>query len=185
MQFFTLDTSCVIHAVQQQAYSPAIEQLVAAARAGRVALCLTAAFEEDMTRASNEHVRANLSWLAGQPILRPIPGPFRLDYSHLDGPDVLITDEQAKVIDAIEEIVLPPKYQVGRLRDTDPEFLAKWSRKVNDVQHLAAHYIASHDAFVTSDEHDIVSKREKLWDRARIRVYRPPEALSAIGILPH
>lgn len=49
--------------------------------------------------------------------------------------------------------------------------MARWSRRINDVQHLAAHHMAGHDAFVTSDHDDIVSKREQLWERARIRVY--------------
>jgi hypothetical protein len=41
--------------------------------------------------------------------------------------------------------------------------------------------MADHDAFVTSDHDDIVSKREQLWERARIRVYTPDEAVQAIA----
>lgn len=184
MPVFTLDTSCVIHVVQQQEHAGAVERLVDAAQAGRVILWLTAAFSADMTRASSEHLQANLTWLAGQPIMQTAPGPFRLDYSYLDGPDVLVTDDQSLVIDAIEDIVLPAEYQVGLLRTDDQGFMAKWSRKINDVQHLAAHYMAGHDAFVTSDHDDIVNKREQLWDRARIRVYTPDEAVAAIGSRP-
>ena len=179
MPVFTLDTSCVIHAVQQQEHAGAVERLADAARAGRVTLWLTAAFNADMTRASSEHLQANLTWLTGQPILQPAPGPFRLAYSHLDGPDVLVSDLQALVIDAVEDVVLPSEYRVGRLRTDDPEVMARWSRKINDVQHLAAHHMAGHDAFVTSD-HDIVGKREQLWERTRIRVYTPNEAVQAI-----
>ena len=145
-------------------------------------LWLTAAFSADMTRASSEHLQANLTWLAGQPILQTAPGPFRIDfdYSYLDGPDVLVSDEQALVIDAVEDIVLSSEYRVGRLRTDDQELMARWSRRINDVQHLAAHHMAGHDAFVTSDHDDIVSKREQLWERARIRVYTPDEAVQAI-----
>ena len=182
MPVFTLDTSCVIHAVQQQEHAAAVERLADAARGGQVTLWLTAAFSADMTRASSEHLQANLTWLAGQPILQTAPGPFRIDfdYSYLDGPDVLVSDEQALVIDAVEDIVLSSEYRVGRLRTDDQELMARWSRRINDVQHLAAHHMAGHDAFVTSDHDDIVSKREQLWERARIRVYTPDEAVQAI-----
>lgn len=181
MPVFTLDTSCVLHAVEQQEQAAAVERLADAARAGRVTLWLTAAFNADMTRASSEQLQANLTWLAGQPILQTVPGPFRLDYSDLDGRDVLVSDEQALVIGAVEDIVLSSVYRVGRLRADDQEVMARWSRKINDVQHLAAHHMAGHDAFVTSDHKDIVNKREELWERARIRVYTPGEAVQAIN----
>jgi hypothetical protein len=65
-------------------------------------------------------------------------GPFRIDfdYSYLDGPDVLVSDEQALVIDAVEDIVVSSEYRVGRLRTDDQELMARWSRRLNDVQHL-------------------------------------------------
>ena len=42
----------------------------------------------------------------------------------------------------------------------------KWSRKINDVQHLSAHSMAAHDAFVTSDEDDMIKKRVALQAKA-------------------
>lgn len=180
MPVFTLDTSCVIHAVQRQEYAAAIERLTDAARAGRVALWLTAAFDADMTRASSANLGANRTWLTGQPILQAAPSPFRLDYSAIDGPEVLVSDQQTAVIDTIEKIVLPPKYRIGQLPPQDEEFMTRWSRKINDVQHLAAHHMAGHDAFVTIDHDDIVKKREQLWERVRIRVCTPDEAVPAI-----
>lgn len=106
---FTLDTSCVIHAVRVQQHAADIVRLTDAARADRLGRRLTAAFDADLTSASNENLEANLRWLAGQPILQAAPGPFRPDYSHLDGTDVLISDEQAAVIEVIEAIVLPSR----------------------------------------------------------------------------
>jgi len=177
---FTLDTGCIIAAVQQQEHAKDVEQLTKFAREGRVTLWLTAAFAADQTRASSEYVRANQAWLAEQPVLQAAPGPFRLDYSCLDGPDVLVSDEQAAVIDAIEDLVLPPEYRVGQLPTDGEQFMAKWSRKINDVQHLAAHHMAGHDAFVTGDHDDIVKRRDQLWERVRILVYTPGEAVEAI-----
>jgi hypothetical protein len=178
---FTLDTSCIIHAVQDQAQAEYIEALVEAARAGTVSLFLTVAFSADMSRASSENLDANLAWLAGRPIAADVPGPFRLDYSTLDGGDVLVSGEQAALITAIEHIVLPAAYQVGNLRADDPECMFRWSRKVNDVQHLAAHIMAGHDAFVTSDEDDILKKRDRLRSASGIVVLTLEEACTAIG----
>jgi len=180
VQTFTLDTSCVIAAVQQQEHAKDVERLTEAAREGQVTLWLTAAFAADQTRASSEYVRANLAWLAEQPILQAAPGPFRLDYSYLDGPDVLVSDQQAAVIDAIEDIVLSAEYRVGQLPTDNEEFMAKWSRKINDVQHLAAHHMAGHNALVTGDHHDIVKRRDQLWERVRILIFTPGEAVEAI-----
>jgi len=176
----TLDTGCIISAVQQQEHAKHVEWLTEAAQEGQVTLWLTAAFAADQTRASSEFVQANLAWLAEQPVLQAAPGPFRLDYSYVDGPDVLVSDQQAAVIDAIEDIVLPPEYRVGQLPTDEEEFMAKWSRKINDAQQLAAHHMAGHDAFVTGDHDDMVKRRDQLWERVRILVYTPGEAVEAI-----
>jgi hypothetical protein len=180
MPVFTLDTSCVIHAVQHQAEAGPVERLVDAAREDRVILWLTAAFAADQTRASSEHLRANLDWLADRPVNQASSGPFRLDYSQLDGPDVLIDGETAEIISIIEEVLLPPAYRVGHLDASDQSLMERWRRKINDVQHLAAHHMAGHDAFVTSDFDDMVKKRQDLWTRANIGVLTPTEAVKSL-----
>ncbi len=180
MWTFTLDTSCVLHAVQRQAQAPAVEALLDAARAARVSLWLSAAFAADQSGASNEHLRANLEWLAGQPVNQELPGPFRLDYSALDGPDVLIDDDTAKVAEIVEEILLPPHLRVGQLDGQDEPQMAKWRRKVNDVQHLVAHHMAGHDGFVTTDFDDMIKRSRELWTRAQILVLTPTEAVALL-----
>lgn len=70
VQTLTLDTSCVIAAVQQPKHAGAVEPLTDEERAGQVKLWLTAAFVADQTRASSEHLQANLAWLAGLSILQ-------------------------------------------------------------------------------------------------------------------
>lgn len=180
MQTFTLDTGCIIAAVQQQDHAKDVERLTETARQGKVMLWLTAAFAADQTRASSQNLRANAVWLARQPILQRAPGPFRLDYSRLGGPDVLVSDKQAAVVETIEDIVLPAGYRVGQLRIDDERFMDKWRRRINDVQHLAAHHMAGHDAFVTGDHDDIVKRRDQLWERLRIRVYTPDEAVEVV-----
>lgn len=142
-------------------------------------LFLTSAFDADMTRASSENLQANLEWLATQPVTRDVPVPFRLDYSMLGGGDVLVSDQHAQLITLIEQIVLPATYQVGHLDAEDPELMARWNRKVNDAQHLAAHLMARHDAFVTSDDGDILKKRERLKEATGLVILSIAEALAA------
>lgn len=44
----------------------------------------------------------------------------------------------------------------------------------------AAHHMAGHNAFVTGDHHDIVKRRDQLWERVRILIFTPGEAVEAI-----
>jgi hypothetical protein len=175
----TLDTACVIHAVQQQAYGREVDELVDLARAGKVDLSLTSAFPADQSRASAEHQRDNQQWLSQRPVIGRVPGPFRLDYSTLDGPDVLVNDDQLAVATEIEEILLPPELRPGRVQDGDSLFMDKWQRRINDSQHLTAHFMAGHDAFVTSDD-GILKKRDYLRVRASVVVLTPPEVVAMV-----
>jgi hypothetical protein len=179
----TLDTSSVIHAAQGQRYGPQIDELVTLARAGRVGLWITSAFAVDQERASADQHDRNLSWLSEQPIIGKVPGPFRLNYSRLDGDDVIVSEEQEIVASTIEEILLPEAFRVGNLRPDDDAFMAKWRRKATDVQHLSAHFMAGHDAFVTSDDDDMLKKRRALQARAGIVVVDPLEAVAMVHAL--
>jgi hypothetical protein len=106
-----------------------------------------------------------------------VPGGFRLDYSRLGIDSVLLSDEQAAIVRMLDEILLPKRYQVGNLRADDEASMAKWRRKANDVQHLTAHLIAGHDAFVTSNDDDLLKKRAELRTRTGIVVVNPVEAV--------
>ncbi|MFL6223716.1 MAG: hypothetical protein ACJ75K_13065, partial [Actinomycetes bacterium] len=72
---------------------------------------------------------------------------------------------------------LPEELQRGRLDDNDPVLLAFNRRKVTDVQHLTAHLIAGHDAFVTSDYDDMLRKRDAIRRRTGIVVVNPAVAV--------
>ena len=176
----TLDTSCVIHAVHDQSQAGDVERLIDAAIKARVTLWLTAAFAADQALASSDHLHANLAWLAERPVNQAIPGPFRLDYSALDGPDVLIDESTSVAIGIIEKVLLPKRYRPGQIDGEDQQLMKRWRRKLHDVQHLAAHHMAGHDAFVTTDVDDMIKKRDELWKRASIRVVTPAEALALL-----
>jgi hypothetical protein len=171
----TLDTSCVIHAVQAQEYGPSVDQLIMFSRAGRVGLWLTSAFRADQTLARSDLLRANLAWLSERPAIGRVSGPFRVGYSGLGNDDVLTYGVLANADREIQDIVLPECYRQGQIPNSD-----KWRRKIHDIQHLTAHRMAGHDAFVTTDLHDILKKREKLRDRVGIVVIDPEEASAMV-----
>jgi hypothetical protein len=173
----TLDTSSVIHGAQAQAYGPQVDELVELGRQGQVGLWRTTAFGNDQKRAPADKHQRNLAWLSERPLIGTVPGALILDYSQLGIDSVLLSEEQAAIAKTIDEILLPKAYQVGNLPADDEAFMAKWRRKKNDVQHLLAHLIAGHDAFVTSDDDDMLKKRADLRTRTGIVVVNPAEAV--------
>jgi hypothetical protein len=161
----TLDTSAIIHAAQGQWYGLQIDELAELAAQGRVGISITEAFAVDQERAPADKHQRNLEWLSRQPLISRIPGPFRFDYSALDGPDGFPTDEHAAADAAIRQILLRGKASTAS------------RRKIADVQHLTAHLIAGHDAFVTSDDDDMLKRRAEIQARTGITVVDPVEAV--------
>jgi hypothetical protein len=173
----TLDTSSVIDAAQAHPRGPLVVELVDLGRQGRVGLWITEAFEIDQETAPLDRAQRNLAWLSVRPVIGRIPGPWRLGYSGLKGPDGLVHDNGAADDLALREIILPDQLQRGRLDEHDPAALARNRRKVTDVQHLTAHLMAGHDAFVTSDHDDLLRKRDAIRRRTGIVVVDPAEAV--------
>ena len=164
---FTLDTSCVIAAAQDQGYRDEVDKLVDLAKAGRVELWLTSAFTYDQSTARDDRRRTNLQWLSDRPLIGSVPGPFRLDLSPLGGSDVFASDEMGEADEKIKAILLPG------------EPLPAGSRMIHDVHHLTAHLMAGHDAFITNDR-DMLKpgKRELLRSQVGITVLDPAEAVA-------
>jgi len=71
----------------------------------------------------------------------------------------------------------PDRLQAERLDENDAAAITKWRQKVTDVQHLTAHRMSGHDAFVTSDHHDILRHRQAIRRRTGIVVVDPLEAV--------
>lgn len=171
----TLDTSCVIHAVAGQQYGPDVEELARLSSQGLAELWLTTAFDEDQERAGDARRAANLHWISQRPVLGQITQPLRLDYSSLDGRSVLIDERTADAGRAIEEIL-----GVGALDTSDSQSRARWRKKIRDVQHLTSHFFHDHDAFVTSDNDDMLKKRAELHRRTGIVIDSPAEAVRRV-----
>ena len=174
----TLDTCSVIDGAQAQGYGPQVDELVDLARDGRVSLWTTEAFEVDQERASLDKQQRNLAWLSDRSFIGRVPGPFRLGYSKLGGPDFLVDDDNIAAVDALLcEILLRERYQAANLQEDDAALMAKWRRKVTHVHHLTGHLMAGHDAFVTSDHDDMLKKRADLRARTGIVIVSPAEAV--------
>lgn len=161
---FTLDTSSVIHGAQGQQYGAQVDELVDLAQSGRVGLWITTAFAVDQERAPADKHQRNLDWLAQRPLIGTVSGPWRLGYSGFDGPDGFVDDKGTAVDKALRQI----------LRGGRPTS----RRKITDVQHLTAHFKAGHDAFVTSDQDDMLAKRGVIQQRTGIVVVDPAEAVA-------
>jgi hypothetical protein len=172
---FTLDTCSVIDAAQAQPRGPLILELVDLGRQGRVGLWTTEAFTVDQERAPADEQQRNLVWLSARPASGRVPGPFRLGYSKLGGPDFRLDDDIAA--DALCEILLSERFQAERLDEDDAALMVKWRKKVTDVHHLTGHLMAGHDAFVTSDHHDLLRNRQAIRHRTGIVVVDPAEAV--------
>jgi hypothetical protein len=174
----TLDTCSVIDGAQAQAYAPQMAELRALARDGRVGLWITEAFTVDQERASADNQHRNRVWLSARPAIGRVPGPFRLGYSELGGPDFLLDDDDIVAADAVLcEILLAERFQAERLDEDDAPLMAKWRKKVTDVHHLTGHLMAGHDAFVTSDHDDLLRNRQAIRRRTGIVVVDPAEAV--------
>jgi hypothetical protein len=161
----TLDTNCIIAGAQGEPNAVYVDQLAELARAGRVTISITSGFGVDQRTASPERRQANLAYLASMPVVH-VPGQFRFNVSFLDGEDVLTDDETADLDKLITEMVSGGKVT---------------SKKINDVHHLTAHWMARNDIFVTSDDHDVVKKRERLRVEAGIVVKTPAETVSLVA----
>jgi hypothetical protein len=177
---FTLDTSCVIHAVAGQAYAADVEELASLCRQGWAEMWLTRAFDEDQENAGDVRRAANLRWISQRSVMGQIPQPLGLDYGPLDDRSVLIDERTVDARQAIEEILLPLGLRVGALDPGDSQLMARWRKRIRDVQHLASHFFHGYDVFVTSDNDDMINRRDELRCRTGIVIDTPAEAVLRI-----
>ena len=174
---FTLDTSCVIHAVSKEAYGPEVEELVRLCGQGAGELWLTTAFDEDQENAGEARRAANLRWINERPFKGRIGQPLRCDFSVLDGRSIVIDQRTSDAVEAIEEILLSADFRRTSLSAGDSRIAERWRRRIKDVQHLGAHFFYRHDVFVTTDKDDMIKKRDKLRRQTGIVIENPSEAV--------
>ena len=123
----------------------------------------------------------NLAWLSDRPLIGTVPGGLRLGYSQLGVDSVLLSPEQKVKVRVLDELLVPEEYRNGKFQADDPAVRARWGREgADDVQHLVAHLIAGHDAFVTSDKKDMLKRREVIRERTGIVIVDPVEAVQLV-----
>jgi hypothetical protein len=177
----TLDTSCVIHAAQNGQYVAELAELVSLAKAGRVSLFLTGAFEVDMEKAKDRNKAQNFEWLRGRPVIARVPQPFRFDFSPFDDPGhgFMKGPEEVALLKKLEEIMVPADLRPGRFDPAkEPALQVKFRRKIADVQHLGGHLMSGNDYFVTTDSDDMLRKKARILAATSIRVIDPTEAVN-------
>lgn len=54
----------------------------------------------------------------------------------------------------------------------------RFRKRIRDVQHLASQFCHGHDVFVTSDDGDMIKKRDELRRRTGIGIDNPAEAVA-------
>ena len=177
---FTLDTTCVIAMAKAESGNPptegeAIAQLIDMARAGRVELQLTAAYDRDFDRYRAPEGRSRqMEWLSNVPILEErASGLFVIGVSVVDGPDVIASDEDAAMYDQIRSI-LDPDFNGDLASDDSPGSLAK---RTSDADHLIAHWRSGATAFVTLDSSTILV-HERALQQSTLCVCWPSKAVT-------
>jgi hypothetical protein len=177
----TLDTNCIIPFVKHEPGNrpdelDALTALINAADDGSIELQLTASYDRDAARNRNDDGRARqLEWLASAPILpRRAAGLFVIGVYVLDGPDVVASDEDGELYDAIRAVVAP-NVDFTLLDDATSDELGKIT---SDIDHLIASHKSGAAAFVTLDHRTILVHRLVLSE-LDITVLLPTEAASA------
>lgn len=180
---FTLDTTCVIAMAKAESNNPpdeidAIGRLIDLAGDDQIELQLAAAYDRDFERFKTPEGRARqIEWLAFAPIAEErASGLFIIGVSVLDGPDVISSDQDARLYDAIRAI-LDPRFEEAALADENTSQLAK---RMSDVDHLIAHSRSGADAFVTLDNSTILVHRVAL-EQVKVAVCWPSEAIAMVA----
>jgi hypothetical protein len=179
----TLDTSCISALANPQPTDDpdevqALEALVARAKSGQIELQLTVAYERDFERLTSDEARADrLRWLATSPVIRVVPGVFRLDVSRLEGGDVLGGDAAVERDQELRRILIPSRADRAAPNYEDAPGAA--AKLMSDVDHLIAHRMSGASHFVTLDKSTILKRAPRLA-AVGIQVCLPSIALSAI-----
>lgn len=129
--------------------------------AGAVDLAVASRVIQD--KQSDRDQQRMLRDVAALQELPQVPAPFRLDESFLDASDVLCSESEGRVIDDLQRIFGVPQSSMKRMN------------QLRDVDHLAAHWMARRDVFLTNDR-GILDRAEKL-EPFGIKVMTPTDFL--------
>ena len=160
MPKLTLDTNLLLEYWKKQNKVAVVEKLLELSDNGRIDLVVTSRIHADIDRPPLSERINELPELGVQ----IIGSVFRLDYSALDGGDMLGDDEFMNVFATLEQNL---KHQGKELPD--------W----RDSDHLHGHYLAGRDTFLTWDG-GILSIAPEIEIQLGIVVMQPEEYLATL-----
>ncbi len=166
----TIDTNCVINLLDHESRSATsvaeLRTLVRYAMEGKIEIAVTTRLEADLRKDKDGPRRtALLGSLNMFPVISTVA---RWDVSKWDE-DIWVGDGTARLNEEIRQILAPG------LTNND----ARFSNKINDIDHLTGHAIDRRDIFVT-DDRGILRRREQLARGPSIFVMTPAQCLEHV-----
>ena len=162
----TVDTNVLRDAVEPHRAGHAIAtDILALHHAGKCEVRVTTRLDVDVGSDPLRELIASLDVL-DTPAVGTV---FRLDYSTLDGGDVLADEAWAREVDELMYLVFP---------GADPNS-PRHKNRVADIDHLMGHKLSGRDVFVTNDK-GILTHQEELRHRFGITVMAPLDLVSSL-----
>jgi len=154
----TLDTNCFFDYLERNPNY--IEQLLNQAETGDIELAMTTRVMSD-TRDRWRGKGESPIWsrIKSLPSIETIGTAFRLGMSSLGSWDFLVSEDDAKMIDDLCELMKGAQSE--------------------DIDHIFAHIVGKRDIFVTSDPH-FLEHREEFLHRFSALVCNPEDAVAEI-----
>jgi hypothetical protein len=154
----TLDTNCFFDYFERNPKH--IKELVNRAESGEIELAMTTRVMSD-TRDRWCGKGESPIWEKIQcfPSIETIGTAFRLDVSYLNSGDLLVSEDDSKMISELGELMK--------------------GAQTEDIDHIFGHIIGKRDIFVTSDPH-FLDHQEELLDRFGASVLKPEDAVKRI-----
>lgn len=169
----TLDANCIINLLDYKSESATsveeISEIVRYGLEGDVNIAITTRVESDVNKDKEEERKSELLRRIS---MFPLVGTVvRLDVTKLGGGDVLGGVDTQELEKELVSIIFPG------LNEKD----ARYSNKINDIDHLIGHKINKRDIFITDDA-QIIKKAETLKSSLEITVMSPQKALEYINL---
>jgi hypothetical protein len=164
-----LDNGCLIAAQSAgERWHPACIALVEAGRSGRAHLMRSVTVEYDLETAGEPRRSERLAWLQANPFIERVPGPFMPGVTRIEWGDAYVGDEHRDPLARLHAILGKPP---------DSERRAHF-----DYHHACTAYLRNADALVTTDNDDLLKKRDAVRVAVGLVILDPEEAVHLVGL---
>jgi hypothetical protein len=151
----TLDTNCFFEYFERD---PAlISEIIIFQEQGFIEIAMTTRVMSDtLDKWKGQSISPTWERIQGFPLVEVVGTVFRLDMTHLNSEDYLVTDEQEDLLNNLHAIIS--------------------EAQIEDLDHLFGHIIAERDIFVTNDHH-FLDHQEQLKQEFNVVVLNPKDAV--------